>query len=209
MGKITEIKPQKRARGRVNIYVDGEFAAALEAIVAKSAGLEIGSEVNADTLHSLVGESEEESALRRAFGYVAKRMRTESEVRKYLAEKSYDARAVGFAVSKLKEYGYIDDGEFVRSYVSAKSASRGKRRIKCDLTLLGANEKLVEEELESLGDQREAVAAAAEKYLRTHSYDYRKLCAHLSSKGFEWDDIRAAVRELGKESEEEEYDGSL
>ena len=55
-----------------------------------------------------------------------------------------------------------------------------------------------------MGDQREAASRAAEKYLRTHPYDYRKLCARLSSMGFEWEDVRAAVRGLGKETEDEE-----
>ena len=112
-------------------------------------------------------------------------------------------RAVSSAISKLKDYGYIDDGEFVRSYVEAKGGTRGKLRIKRDLALLGADERTVEEAVCSLGDQREAAARAAEKYLRSRPYDYRKLCAHLSSKGFEWEDIRAAVRGLGKETEDE------
>lgn len=203
MGVITKIEAQKRARGRVNVYVDGEFAVALEAVTAKSEGLEVGTETTAETLARIAGESECESALRRAFGYVAKRMRTESEVEKYLRGKMYSDRAVSSAVSKLKGYGYIDDGEFVRSYVEAKGGTRGKLRIKRDLALLGADERMVEEAVCSLGDQREAAARAAEKYLRLRPYDYRKLCAHLSSKGFEWEDIRAAVRGLGKETEDE------
>lgn len=188
----------------MNVYIDGEFAAALEAVTAKVGGVETGAEISAEKLARLVSESETESALSRAFAYVAKRMRTENEVRKYLADKLYSEPAVGAAVSKLKEYGYIDDAEFVRSYVEGKSGTRGKLRMRRDLALLGADETAVDAALGEVGDQREAAERAARKYLRTHEYDYRRLCAHLSSKGFEWEDVRAAVRSLGKETENEE-----
>lgn len=207
MGKVTDIRPQKRAKTRVNIYVDGEFAVALEALTAKSGGLEIGAEVTKERLDRLAAESEAESALRRAFAYIGRRMRTESETIRYLTDKGYGELVVRDTVDKLKSYGYIDDAEFVRSYVEAKSGTRGKLRIKRGLALLGADEKSAEEALSALGDQREAAERAAEKYLRTHPYDYRKLCAHLYAKGFDGDDIRAAARRFGKW--EEDYETSI
>ena len=92
----------------------------------------------------------------------------------------------------------------MRSYVENKRDTRGKLRMRRDLALCGADEKLIDGAIGDMGDQREAASRAAEKYLRTHPYDYRKLCARLSSMGFEWEDVRAAVRGLGKESEDEE-----
>lgn len=204
MGKVTDIKPQKRSKSRVNVYIDGEFAVALEAVTAKAGGVIVGAEIDADALARLCRESEDESALSRAFGYISRRMRTESEVRKYLTERKYPPSAVDSAVAKLKEYGYIDDEEFVRSYVENKRDTRGKLRMRRDLALCGADEKLIDGAIGDMGDQREAASRAAEKYLRTHPYDYRKLCARLSSMGFEWEDVRAAVRGLGKETEDEE-----
>lgn len=188
----------------MNVYIDGEFAAALEAVTAKAGGVTVGAEIDADALARLCSESEDESALSRAFGYISRRMRTESEVRKYLTEKKYAPSSVDHAVARLKEYGYIDDEEFVRSYVENRRDTRGKLRMRRDLALCGADEKLIDGALCEIGDQREAAARAAEKYLRTHPYDYRKLCTRLSSMGFEWEDVRAVVRGLGKETEDEE-----
>lgn len=204
MGKITDIKIQKRAKSRVNVYVDGEFAVALEAVTAKAGGLEVGAEVSRGRLEELAAESEAESALRRAFAYVGRRMRTEAEVRRYLADKGYSARITDDVTEKLKSYGYIDDGEFVRSYVESKSGSRGKLRLRRDLEMLGADGKTVEEVLGELGDQREAAARAAEKYLRSHEYDYGKLFMYLRSRGFESEDIRAAIRSVGAGEEDDE-----
>ncbi len=203
MGKITDIRPQQRAKSRVNIYVDGEYAAALEALTAKAGGLEIGTEISRERLAELEAESERESALRRAFSYVSRRMRTEHELHEYLKGKGYGDDIIDQVIENLKSYGYIDDDEFIRSYVENKSGVRGKRRLRHDLGMLGVEESTVNAVLDELGDQREAAAKAAEKYLRSHSYDYKKLCAHLSAKGFEWDDIRAAVRGIGKEEEDE------
>lgn len=203
MGKITDIRPQQRAKSRVNIYVDGEFAAALEALTVKACGLEIGTEISKEKLTELEAESEKESALRRAFAYVSRRMRTEHELYAYLTGKGYGGDTVNSVIENLKSYGYVNDEDFIRSYVANKSGVRGKRRLRHDLGILGAEESTVNAVLEELGDQREAAARAAEKYLRTHSYDYKKLCAHLSAKGFEWEDVRAAVRGLGKEEDDE------
>lgn len=197
MGIITEISAQKKHKNRVNVYVDGEFAVALEAITVLERRLKTGDETDKTSLERLQLESEGETAFRRAAGYLARRGRTEKELRDYLTGKDYAPSVVDSTLDKLRDYGYIDDKEFVDSYVAQYADRRGKKRLRQDLALLGADEAAIAEALAEVSDQREAATRAAERYLRTRAFDARKLSAHLASKGFEWDDISAVVRALG------------
>ena len=202
MGTVTEVSVQKNDKSRVNVYVDGEYAFALEKLTAAAHGLKTGAEIDEKAVLALTEESECERAFKRAVGYIARRMRTEAEIKNYLSAKNFSETVIEKTETKLKEYGYLGDEEFVRSYVSVYGDRRGKKRMKSDLERMGADEKTVERALGELGDQREAARTVAEKYLRTHTYDYRKLSAHLAFKGFEWEDIAAVVREFGKGGEE-------
>ena len=203
MGRITEISVQKNDKTRVNVYIDGEYAFALEKLTVVGHNLKADAEIDENTVLALTEESECERAFRRAAGYISRRMRTEAEIRRYLAEKNYSPQVIEKTERKLKEYGYIGDENFVETYISIYGGRRGKKRIKCELERLGADEKIVDVALRSLGDQREAATEAAEKYLRTHDFDRRKLSSHLASKGFDWEDIAAAVRVCGKGEEEQ------
>ncbi len=202
MGKITEISAQKNNKSRVNIYIDGEFAVALEAITALGAGLKVGSDADKKSLLRLQTESDGEAALKKATDYLSRRARTERELRDYLSGKGYSERVTDGVIGKLKNYGYVDDEGFVESYTETYSVTRGKQRIKRDLLRHGAQPELVEAAIGEIGDQREAAERAAEKYLRTRPFDGRKLAAHLLGKGFEWDDVNHAVRLFGGKEEE-------
>lgn len=202
MGVITEISVQKKDKNRVNVCVDGEFAFALEKLTAVEHGLKTGAEIDEASVLALTEESECERAFRRSVGYIARRMRTEAEIENYLAAKNFSESVIRKTQDKLRKYGYLGDDNFARTYISVYGDRRGKKRIRCELERMGVDEKTVESALGALGDQREAASAAAEKYLRTHDYDYRKLSAHLASKGFEWEDIAAVVRACGKGGEE-------
>lgn len=202
MGKITEISAQKKHKSRVNVYVDGEFAVGLEAITVLSAGLKTGNAADKATLERLQLESEGETAFRRAVEYLARRMRTEKELRDYLTGKDYAESVVDNTIEKLRAYGYVDDKEFTAAYVGNYADRRGKKRLRQDLARLGADAETISAALETVGDQRDAAVRAAEKYLRTRAFDAHKLTAHLASKGFEWDDVTAAVRACGGKEEE-------
>lgn len=202
MAKITEMSAQKRNKRRVNIYLDGEFALSLEAVTALSAGLRTGGETTREALLALKKDSDAEAAFARAADYISRRMRTEKELRTYLAGKDYPPEAADAAIAKLKEYGYVDDAGFVQTYMETYASRRGKKRLARDLGMRGADRRLIEEAVAGLGDQREAAVAAAEKYLRTRAFDARKLSAHLASMGFEWEDIEHAVRVCGGKEEE-------
>lgn len=191
---ITDIKPQQKSKSRVNVFVDGEFFCGLEKITAMERRLKIGDEIDPDELTKAVRESECAAAFEKAANYLGARPRTKKEIRVYLAGKGYSDEVINAAVDKLCEYGYVDDAEYCRQYVSAYSRKFGSRRIETDLRSKGVDFNLIEDALEELGEQSEEIRRIAEKYLCSHEYNERKLIAYLLGKGFDYDQIKEGLK---------------
>lgn len=209
MATITDITKQKK-KGRVNVFLDGEFYCGIDEFTALSLRIAVGKEYDEDELNEIVTESEKRSAFDKAAKYVSFRPRTEREIKKYLSDKEYPPEIADYAVAKLAEYGYVNDFRFCREYVRAYSVKAGVNKIRADLMRLGAKREAIDEALDEIENQSEAAYRAAQKWARTHkSFDVRKLKAHLYAKGFESDDINSAAAgiadEYGKETEDEEW----
>ena len=207
MGKITDIQPQKKHKGRVSVYIDGEFFCGLEKLTVLEHRLKIGDEVNERTLSEAVFESEVTQAFDKAAGHLSARPHTEEELRKYLAGKGFTASVIDRALEKMAGYGYIDDAEFVQSYIESHRGKYGVKRLRLELAAKGVDGALIDEMVENL-DQSEDAKNAAYKYLRTHEKNKHKLRAYLFGKGFVSEAVDAAIDALGDEGafEEEEDD---
>lgn len=204
MATITDIKPQAKNKGRVNLYIDDRFYCGLEKLTALSCRLTVGDEIDPDRLSAAVAESECASAFEKAAKYLGLRPRTEREMRTYLEQKGYAAQTVDSTVQKLASYGYVDDAEYCRIYVEEYKRKAGVRKLEADLREKGVPRRYIEDALAALEDQTDAAAALAEKYLRSHAPDYRKLTAYLLSKGFDYDTVKSALRALEQGDENDE-----
>lgn len=208
MATITDIKPQAKNKGRVSIFIDDRFYCGLEKLTAMQFRLKIGEEIDPDKLAAAVQESERASAFERAAKYLGARPRTQKEISDYLSGKGYTSEVTEATVQKLKEYGYINDAEYCRIYVEEYKYKAGARKLQCDLQQKGVPRGIIEQTLEGLDDDEtaQAVAALAQKYLRTHAYDKRKLTAFLLSKGFAYDAIKQGLEEIGSDADDDFYE---
>ena len=204
MAIITDIKPQAKNKGRVSVFIDDRFYCGLEKITALSYRLKIGEEIDPDKLTAAVAESERASAFERAAKYLGMRPRTRKEMRDYLAEKGYAPDAIDDTLQKLASYGYIDDEAYCRMYVEEYKRKAGARKLECDLIAKGVPRAAIERALSELDEDEtvRAVTLLAEKYLRTHAYDRRKLTAFLLGKGFGYDEIKSGLEELGSDDDD-------
>lgn len=84
-------------------------------------------------------------ALKHAYRYLAKRDRTEAEVRAYLAKRETDPASLEAAIGELLELQYLDDARYVQRYVEDRRRldgwgpvriTQGLRRIGIDPTLI-------------------------------------------------------------------------
>ena len=90
-----------------------------------------------------------------AVGALARRMRTERELRRLMTARAEmgdaGSRAMDAVVGRLKELGYLSDERFAENYTRVRKESEklGKRRVQQDLMQKGVNRELVASTLET------------------------------------------------------------
>ena len=141
--------------------------------------------------------------LQYALDLVSMRDRTEGELRKKMRDKKIEPLEIEKSIKFLREKHFLDDARFVSNFVaSSKRQGRfGKRRIFQKLKILGVNKELLEEAWRDLDEDSEEERAkeAASKWLsKKGSVDNfkEKLFRHLIGRGFDYDVIKKATREL-------------
>lgn len=93
----------------------------------------------------------EEKAWNKALNFLSFRARTLSEMRAYLRKHGFEHCSEKI-IKRLKEYGYLDDKQFAKSWIKDRLQSRdlGKARLKEELFKKGISKEIIEEQLEEL-----------------------------------------------------------
>src|SRR5260370_39242647 len=89
----------------------------------------------------------------RAVKLLAAKARSIAELRERLLEgRGADDEVVETVISRLREYGYLDDEHFAVSYASLRVKQRpiGRRRLERDLTMKKIDRSVAEEALEQV-----------------------------------------------------------
>ncbi len=136
--------------------------------------------------------------------YLAIAPRSEKECKDKLYEKGYHKNEVEFALDKAKRYHYINDEEYVRSFLLFNSKRYGAKKIAYKLTVeKGVDKTLVDNMIEdNIGDevQLDTCRAIAEKYIKqkkiTDKSGYQKVATYLYQKGFSFNIINKVVDDI-------------
>ena len=207
MPKITDMQIQKKNKTRANVYVDGEFAFALEMLTVMKLGLKIGQEVSQERLSEAIFDSEKSVAFERAMDYLGRGMKTAKQMRDYLEKKGYDIRVVDYVVNKLKEYRYVDDDAYARLYVERNSATKGDRRLKQELIQKGIAVSRAEQYAVTDDEQaQENATRLAERYMTnkpTTIKTLQNLQRYLLGRGYGFDVVNTIVRSYKVDVDEE------
>ena len=206
-GEITAIKAQKRNRKRVNVYLDGEYAFSLKAIVAAS--LRQGEHLSDVGIAQLQMEDTVQEAHDRALSYLAYRPRSRSEMGHYLRRKAVPPQVIEEIQGRLSAAGLLDDAAFARYWVDNRETfrPRGRRLLRQELRQKGVDDELITETLSVVDEQQSAYRAALQQGTRYDRLDddlYRqKMYSFLRRRGFEYEVIRETISSLlGQRSEE-------
>lgn len=201
MSTITAIEQQRRRR-RYNVYVDGEFALALEPETLAASKLAVGSTVAGARLMELAAADLRKRALDAALRLLAYRPRSEHELRTRLLRRGLPPDVIAAAIEKLREYGYVDDAAFARSWVESRNGGspRGQYLLRRELRGKGVDVETATEAIEGVSEE-DAARRAAEKKARTlRGLDYQqfrtRLAGYLQRRGFGYDVIRPVIAEL-------------
>ena len=154
-------------------------------------------------------EKARERTMNRAVKLLAAKPRSIGELRTRLLEKIWtNEEIVDRVIEKLKEYNYLDDGQFARSLALSKLRQKpqGKRRLQQALSQKQLSKEIVDEAIVSAFEkmpEAELIDIAIEKRLRIKGKpetreDTKKFYDHLLRQGFGFDLIRDKMREIGK-----------
>lgn len=136
--------------------------------------------------------------------YLAGSARSEQECKDKLYDKGFHKDEVDFALFKAKSYRYVDDEEYVRTFLLFNKSRYGARKIIYKLT----NEKGVDKNTvenivyDEIDDDFELELAEkmAKKFVKTKKIedksDSQKVGAHLFQKGFDWRIINKVMATL-------------
>ena len=153
--------------------------------------------------------------LQRAVKLLAAKPRSVAELRERLLEKEWtNEEAVDAALTKLKEYGYLNDERFAFGYASYKVKQKpvGRQRLARDLQMKQVDRQTSEQALELVFQEtpeEELLERAIAKRIRlrgrpTTRQALKSLFDHLLRLGFSYDLVSAKVRAVSSAPEEEE-----
>ena len=143
----------------------------------------------------------------RAIKLLAAKPRSVAELRERLLRgKGANEAVVNTVISRLQEYGYLDDERFAFSYASFKVKQRpvGRRRLERDLKFKKVETDVANEALELVyaeTSEEQLIDQAIAKRLRIRGRpknraEAKSLFDHLLRQGFEFDLVSEKIRSL-------------
>ncbi len=202
MNEITAITPQVKDKTRCNIYIDGRFCCGLTLETVMKNRLKVGAEITPTDLAALQLESEKNTALNKALNHLSATRKTEKQIRDFLTKKGYLPAVCDYVVEKLKEYGFVDDGEYAEAYLESAAKRKGSRLIRMELRRKGVADEAIDGALSALDKEQEIAGAQGilEKYLRGKMLDKataQKAYRYLLGKGFDYEVAKEALSSCG------------
>lgn len=204
MAVITDVSPQVRRPSRVSVYLDEEFWCGMPAVVAGELQLRIGDEVDEERRAHIESEVARNAALGSIGNFLGQRARSEHEVRAKLVDLGYSEGVVEETVALAREYGWIDDEDFVRMAIAGqRDKGRARRMAQFKLREYGLSAEQIADGLDVHYPEElewEVAMEFARSRYRPDDKAEAKLQRQLAARGFGWDVIRETIGQLRQDS---------
>ncbi|HEY2004401.1 MAG TPA: RecX family transcriptional regulator [Candidatus Saccharimonadia bacterium] len=198
---ITDIKQQKRSKGRFSVYVDGKYAFAVSDLDLGLSGLWVGQDISDEQIAELKDSGEESKAYNQVIRYLSYRPRSEREVRDYLVKKGIGEEMADQITGRLRRAGLINDQEFAAGWVANRQLlrPRSRRRLEQELMSKGVSGEQIGAALAEMNpeDELSVLMGVIEKKRRLSQYrEPEKLVGYLARQGYGYDLIKKALERL-------------
>lgn len=184
-------------QGRYSIFVDGKFSFGLNETTLMASDIRIGRKLTNEELAQLKDTAKTEKAYNQALGMIARRSRSEWEMREYLKRKEYDPELIDELVERLYMSKWLNDEDFARKWVDNRRLLKAtsKRRLTQELKAKRVSDDIIqsvlaEDETDEITVLRELVVRKAQQ---TRYQDTQKLMAYLIRQGFNYADIKSVL----------------
>lgn len=208
MDIITSIKKE---RGKLRIVFNEDSEVLVPVSLFRERPLSVGDAIDLEEYDQWLLLRQYRHALDRAVAFLAGRARSRREMEERLLRSGYRPCTVEMVLFKLEKEGLLDDADFARQWVEARTARRmGRGRIAQELRRKGVSAQEAEEALEALSeeDQLEGAIHLVEKALSRVSTgeDPRKTAARITAmlarRGYDYDVAREAISRVMEGTEE-------
>ena len=133
---------------RNKIYLDTDEIMDISPLIRQKYDLKVN-----DNIERFYDEISYEASLEKGIFLISLKDRTKKEVQLKLEEKFWNKNAVLKAIEKLEEFGYLNDLNYVISYIESKTY--GKHRISYNLFQKGIDRSTVEKAYLALDEEKE------------------------------------------------------
>lgn len=205
------IEAIRRERGKVRITVGSEEVLVPLALF-RERPLEEGQPIDLEEYDNWLMVRQYRHALDRAVGYLAARAHSCREIEQKLTRIGYRPCTVEMVIYKLQKENLLDDADFARQWVEARSGhSLGRQRIALELRRKGISAAEAEAALEDIDDEDQLAGAVrlVEKNLHRAKTgeDPRKTAARLTAmlarRGYGYDVAKEAIQQVLTDIEDE------
>lgn len=213
MATITKISIQQKNKDRFNIFLDEKYAFSVDADVLIKHELKKGMEIDEVFLSEIVYDDEIRKAYNSAIHYLARRMRSEYEVRSYLLEKEYGEAIINEVIIKLYNYRFLDDTAFATSFVNTliNTTDKGPLIVRRELEEKGINKNIIEQVMPLFDEDTQLTKAITigQKYANKNKKDAKlilkqKVEQFLLRKGYSSSIMKEAIGEISIEKDDKE-----
>jgi regulatory protein len=198
--KVTAIKQQVKHPDRYSIFIDDTFAFGLSEEALLTSHLSLGQEFNKEELLALKLSAVADKAYSQSLGLVARRPRSEWELRDYLKRKDYAPELIDQTILRLAEREYVNDEAFARAWVNNRRLLKAtsKRRLAQELRQKRVRDEVIAVVLENDETDEHQVLKdlIVRKRKQSRYQDDLKLLQYLVRQGFNYGDAKAALDEL-------------
>lgn len=205
---ITAVERSRRHRGRVDVHVDGAVACELARAFAETRGLRPGAEISRDQLAAIVADDRRRMALDAAVAMLARRPRSERELRQRLRRRSFEPELVEQTMARLRSTNLIDDVEYARAFTESRDrqSPRGSRLIARELRANGVDAAVADRAASAVSDEDAAYRLASRRLRSLAGLEYdafrNRLGSYLQRRGFGWEVCRSTVERCWRDREE-------
>ena len=160
---------------------------------------------SADVASEALDMDEAKRAREKAVYYLQFSGKTESELRKKLAEQKFSPASVDSAIEFAKKYRYLDDEDYARRFVERNRNKKSRKQMIFELSQKGVAKDLLDLVFEDMDvDEESQIIAVLEKrkYPKEDATreEKQKISAYLARKGFSYDAISAALIQYARKS---------
>ena len=206
MSVLLEIVPKKAT---VELVFDDHTRIRVRKKDLEETNLKIGDDIDTEVFLSRVCARQLNEGYEAALTCLDYSARSESEIRKKLAEKGFLPPVLDAVVSRLTEARLLNDLELAKRMTEFSGKSRGIYAVKQKLRARGIREEDAEEALSQISedDQLSAAKDTARKLMRKYaSLENRerraKLSQALARRGFGWNVISEALESVLSDDDE-------